>query len=361
MNKFLKATAVLTAAISLIFVSCKGDASSKDVTYEPTQQLTNSIVSTPAKAEYSQGTTKNYFYFGDYPQKKVAASDLPAMSTKPSDNGWYVGSDGKYYGKIGDDFYEVTPILWCEITSDYDYDGHSEDADNSSCSNKASLLVAESILAGGVPYYNTCTAYYAANNVDEAKANDSNIRVIGGKEIFTNNYEYSQLRAFLLGTDYIDLAGKSVSSYKGKGFLQGAFSAEAQSRLITVDVMNDGKSGTEPCENGYGTTCDSKLPISCDTTKDKVFVLSMFEYGNPAYGFGHGNEAGAEIMNRRKRSSTEYAAAAGATTDYWERTPYYKNTCSLRYVNDEGRTYLNTLANDSTVGVVPAIVVKIAE
>ncbi len=362
---------------ALIFgaISCKTNA--KGVEYEPTQKLTETIVPTEAKAEYSQGLNKKYFYFGDYPQTKVAPEALPSMSTKPASNGWYIGADGKYYGKVGDDYYLVEPILWCEVTDAYDYDGHSEDytgheenevmiLDELVCPNgkQASLLIAESILKA-VPYYYDCTESYSAANLDEAKENDSKIRTIDGVEnIFTNNYKYSQLRAFLNGLDFYKLDNTVDSTYKNAGFLNGAFSAKAQKELLDVKVINDGKSGTENtiCHGGYPSACDSKISaLSSEPTTDKVFVLSMYELANCLYGFGNGNEGSAEVKQRRMRNATEYAEAEGASTTYWERTPYYKNGCSLRYVTADGRTYENTLADSTNVGVVPAIVVNIAK
>lgn len=333
------------------------DKSFSFVVYRASQELTNSISEIAASDSYSQKTTKRYFKFGDYAQEK--ATSIPqSISEKPAPNGWYVGSDGKYYGKVEDELYAVTPIIWCEVTNSFDYDGHNEDSEaKDACENKASLLIAESILDADVPYYYSTEAYYTANNLEEAKAADGKIRVINDKDIFTSNYEYSQLRAFLIGENYIDLNNKTVSTYKGCGLLQKAFSEAAQTKLETVTVLNDGKNGTENCEYGYQTLFDSKLPLSSANTNDKVFALSMYELGDPAHGFGHGNEGGAVINGRRLRTPSEYAKAKGSINAYWQRTPYYKNGCSLRYVNGDGRTYLNTLASDLTVGVVPAIVV----
>lgn len=326
--------------------------------YRAGQKTTDEILAVEALSSYSQGTNKRYFKFGDYAQEK--ATSIPeSISEKPAPNGWYVGSDGKYYGKVGDELYTVSPILWCEVTNSFDYDGHNEDeAVKGTCENKASLLIAESILDAGVPYFYDCVEFYEKSNLDAAKEVDNKIRNINEKEIFTNNYEYSQLRAFLIGESYYDLDNKEVDTYKDSGLLQTAFSKAAQDKLVSVTVLNDGKNGTENCEYGYTTLCDSRLPLSSANTNDKVFALSMYELGDPAHGFGHGNEGGTVINGRRLRTPSEYAKVKGSTNAYWERTPYYKNGCSLRYVNEEGRTYVNTLASDLTVGVVPAIVVK---
>lgn len=351
---------------ALIFgaISCKTNA--KGVEYEPTQKLTETIVPTEAKAEYSQGLSKNYFYFGDYPQTKVAAEDLPSMSTKPASNGWYIGADGKYYGKVGDDYYLVEPILWCEVTDAYDY------ADGS----KASLLVCETAI--------DCMAFYPS----------SEKREIDGKEVYVNNYKYSALRAFLNGYKFNN-NGTEDATYFNKGFVNKAFASSVANIIKTTVVKNDGDSTDDKYNNGNWTRSDGftgsnpttgpesngyydpnvprnytengKVPTICDNTNDKVFVLSLSECVEPAYGFisPNMNSSKCDELNRK---TTDYAVAKGLNTtdagyaEWLSRTPHY-NTEKVRGTSViDGVSYIyNSAAANVAKGVVPAIVVNIAK
>lgn len=310
----------------------------------------------PTDIEYdgSWSTAGTYCKFGDYPQSKNTDSTL-TFSNEPAKNGWYIGSDGNYYDKVGTatSFYKVEPIVWRKADTDYNSTGKT-------------LLIAETILEAGIPYYYSSAGNYEVpKNLTEeealknALANDSKVRFFtNGVPTFSNNYEYSGVRAFLNGYDYYDLNKKAVSDYKNNGFLQKAFSTIAQNSIAETTVINNGDTGKDPGNSGIqpiDATSSIHLDLTSNDTKDKVFLLSHYETVSVLSDSGASGEG---EDNKRKRSGTDYAKLKGvADSAYMTRTPYYKNGCSIRYVNNIGTPYYTKCVNDPSLGIVPAVVV----
>lgn len=341
---------------------------SKTITiYKGSQIATDTPVATPAMDSYikkTDGSEGIYYKFGDYPQTKV---DAPAsISDKPADNFWYIGSDGKYYDIIGEDYYAVEPIVWRLLTDDYDIDGHTE-GDWASCTNKGSLLIAVNAL-DGVDYYDSLEA-----------------RTIDEKQILASNYKYSKLRAFLNGYSYKNDSAEEVLTFKEKGFANKAFSAAALEKIVTTVVRNDGDSTDDPYHNGTWTRGDQKTGIAysndaavdnyfnrtyeeytkypitvCENTNDKVFALSLRETAEKSYGFECPNNLNNDPA--KKFLPTEYASAIDSgTASWWTRTPHY-NPLRVRLVID-GYSYQSNTKNVPypVAGVVPAIVLKLSD
>ena len=371
--KFTAAVTVLALMISCI--SCSSPSSSKnpdnpswggtpyyhgngDDNYDwpdfPSGAYTELPVNTPGSAGPSDNTTITYVTFGLWPQTKKA-DDIAIIKNGMVDryrdlNGMtvYVGTDNNYYVEYDIGYYKVEPVKWRIITNDYDHD------DNPSTAGKK-LLLAESILMG-LAYYNL-SEYRTASN---------------GSTIYTNNYEYSQVRAFLNGLSYPEKMNEQAvqttcNNFKDKGFLQNAFSQTEQACIATTTVVNDAES-TYPDEYTTPPWGDGDNDYASDTpTSDKIFLLSEQEVTKSAYGFAAYNVE----TSSRIRVPTDfaiahdaYSAPAADNAGYWLlRSPYYHdgfvNRCGdqVLWVLQDGSTGHND-TDCNTTGVVPALCLK---
>ncbi|MDY5046664.1 MAG: DUF6273 domain-containing protein, partial [Treponema porcinum] len=109
-----------------------------------------------------------------------------------------------------------------------------------------------------------------------------NPREINGNEIQPNNYEFSEVRAFLNG-----LNGESygVSDFSEKGFFDIAFSEEEKKSILTSKIDNSLNSTTD-----YTGTWKKAYGYASNDTEDKIFLLSEYEITNPSYGFKNYDE-----------------------------------------------------------------------
>ena len=190
------------------------------------------------------------------------------------------------------------------------------------------MLLAENILTSGIPYYSVC-------NVK---------RTIERVEISPNNYEHSQIRAFLNGLSYEYKESDSAEQtqkdeYKGIGFLQTAFTPGDQGLI----------------EN---TTVDK----STASTTDKIFLLSKQEATMSDYGFAEYNASGED--NTRIRVTTDYAKATGAyqsatVGQWWLRSPHYIDENFALYIDNNGYANYSRKVNLMEFGVVPALSISL--
>lgn len=320
------------------------------------------LYSSPIDAETGLAATKSskYIYFGVFP-KTVAAKTITVdenVSVTMGANTYYKGkNDENYYVEVKENalyysaeyyysdntrpgtsyrWFKVEPIKWKVITDSY--------------SGKC-LLLAEDILTANVPYY-------------EASAS----RTIAGETVHPNNYKYSQIRAYLNGLDYYygDILGSIVkkTDYTDKGFLQTAFTAEAQNLIMVTTVDNSAASTTDS-----GNNLDEATEYACEDTKDKIFLLSLKEA--TSYGFSAYNEGGKG--DARIRKTTDYAKAnyayqssfAGCGGYWWLRSPGYKGVYYdkdiARIVHHGGNASTSEYVynNSSGDGVVPALSISL--
>ncbi|MCQ2613840.1 MAG: DUF6273 domain-containing protein, partial [Treponemataceae bacterium] len=273
-------------------------------------------------------------------------------------NTYYEGDDGNLYAKVaenayatGDEYtysdgspltkssensyryFKVEPIKWRVLTNNYGGSGKS-------------LLLAEEILNANVPYYN----YKDANNL-RSVGSDSNI--------YSSNYKYSQIRAYLNGLDYYVEGSTSTvkkTDYSGKGFFQTAFTEAAQSLIATTEVDNSKET------TGWNEqTCATEYV--CANTADKIFLLSEREAINSAYGFSQIAMAPDE---KRIWVPTDYAKANYAYQNptegnggyWWLRSPDYGDRCYANYVNIDGYVGYGWIRNNH-FGIVPALTISL--
>ena len=146
-------------------------------------------------------------------------------------------------------------------------------------------------------------------------------------DAYANNYEYSDIRAWL-----------------NEEFYNTAFNELQKSIIVRALVDNSSVS------NKY----------ACADTSDNVFLLSKDEITNSAYGFL--NSLGYDTA--REKVPTDYAVAQGAnvqkrgTCGWILRTPdtssYYVIT-----VDSSGSAYYSDRACSTAYGIVPAIMIKL--
>ena len=201
-------------------------------------------------------TSGEYILFGEYPQT-IKMEEVTIADAK-DDRGYYLGSDGYYYAKVTASpwynneytfstdetvldgtvyYFKVEPIKW-RILSE---------------GNGNALILCESIIANKQYYY-----------IDWDK------RTIDGVTVYPNNYEHSDIRAWL-----------------NDEFYNNAFSELQRALIQTTEVDNSVYS------TGYDTN-----PYVCDNTNDKIFLPSYREMVNNANGFSR-NGTASDTARRR--------------------------------------------------------------
>ncbi|MBR6153331.1 MAG: hypothetical protein IKQ43_02735 [Treponema sp.] len=281
----------------------------------------------PAGTFGTAGTTETYVIFGDWPQTQVKKySSVVVDETKSVTMGtftYYKGSDGAWYAKpyYGGVYYKVEPIKWRVLTDNY---------------NGKKLLLAENIL-GKCKYYD----YYKVN------------RTIDGKTVYPNNYKESRVRAYLNGLSYTKKESDTAeqvtdSSFVEKGFLQTAFTTSAQNLIVTTTVDNSARSTNLDTNATYFNSGENEY--ACENTSDKIFLLSEQEVTTEAY-FAY--------EHRSSRTTTDYSGERSGLEESWFlRSPYYKESRSVRVVGSDGDPYNYHADYLSEDGIVPALCIE---
>lgn len=275
---------------------------------------------------FEDGKTVTY---GLYPQTRVADASLLTVldalgDSAKGDGGWYL-HDGDYYAKLSaksfqsgykfDDgativdgttyWFKCEPIKWDVLSgSDGDY------------------YVVSDVLLDAHCYYN-----YGST---------STTRTIGGKTVYDNNYEYSDIRAWLNGD-----------------FYDSAF-ALGDSAIQTTEV-----------DNSAATTHSSNNKYACANTADKVFLPSCEDYLKSDYGF----PTSIDITSTRCCKTTDWARARGAfystsssylyNGSYWTRSPLSDRSSYVWGYSYDGCLYEHFVIR-TEFGIRPAITLKIA-
>ena len=308
------------------------------------------------------GTNATYVYFGDWPQtvkeESITIDETQSMTMggftyyKGSDENWYAKceenayspnytySDGSTVGRKSSNstkYFKVEPIKWRVLNS------------NTEGSEKK-ILLAESILTANVPYYGSTYSRHLSDNT-----------------IYSNNYKYSNIRAYLNGINNQFITDGRNNTYgydidwSEKGFLYSAFKATAITQIADTVVDNSARStNLQESENEWNYGENS---YACENTIDKVFLLSEQEVTNSSYGFAANYYGGQE--SARIHFPTDYAKANYARQDcpeygygctWWLRSPGWWEHYHVREVSENGD--VESIANYpyyDYFGVVPAL------
>ena len=212
--------------------------------------------------------------------------------------------------------------------------------------NGKTLILCEMIIDGQDYYYNddhgsTRERTAVENYNDEYYAENG---IVLDEYVYENNYQYSTIRKWLNET-----------------FYNTAFTSLQKALIQTTTVDNSARS-TNPNNNETEFNSGNNQ-YACSNTEDKIFLLSMQEVTNSAYGFSSDRE---EYDTARKKQTTEYAQCQGAWTDkdtgigyWWLRSPYYGDHNYPVLVNSSGYAPFpqGTYYTDS--GVVPALTIQL--
>lgn len=152
--------------------------------------------------------------------------------------------------------------------------------------------------------------------------NGVSYRQINGESVKPNNYEYSNIRAWLNGYDG---SKYNVANYLNKGLYNLAFSSFEKELIQKVLVDNSAKT-TSKEENKY----------SCNNTYDKLYLLS--------YQYVFGSNLGFFNNKDRMMKATDYAIGKGIG-NYISKNDTYKGN-SYWYLRSP------SWANDNTISCV---------
>lgn len=304
-------------------------------------KLTDYLKVLPAGTDGTAGITAAYVEFGKWPQSvlkedgkvtvdKTVSKEMGSFTCyKGSDGEWYVEcaenacnnsteyTDGTSVKQNGttNRYFKVEPIKWVVLRDNY---------------SGKKLLLAENILTGNVPYYDYS---YSATE-----------RTIGAEtKICSNNYMYSQVRAYLNGLSYYDDSNSAVDTYSGKGFLQTAFESTAQGFIADAQVDNSKKTTNDKDSNEY----------ACKDTTDKIFLLSYRE----VHDYVHGSHHDRKVTDFAKANKAYQSSIEGEGGLWWTRSPVVQDYDGVSMVTQQNIT-TNTSSNDSDCGVVPALCVS---
>lgn len=264
--------------------------------------------------------------FGEFPQT-LKAADI-TITDQVDGRGYYLGSDGNYYNKV-----EACPYT----------DGRSQ--------TKAKFNSNEIIIEGKCYYFKVepiqwvilCESEDSAlilckNIIDvEEYHKDGAKRKVKGKTIYANNYEYSNIRAWL-----------------NNKFYNIAFS-EFQKSLIQPTIIDNSENSTD---------VESDNPYACNNTNDNVFLLSCADVNNKKYGFN------AKYNDKkRERPSTDYSRAKGVfvdrddlknSTTWWLRSPSADYGSEVYCVVSNSKLSIDSVYTYySCRGIVPALTIRL--
>ena len=243
-----------------------------------------------------------YIYIGKYPQTKITENEVISELEIINDTNelGYIEYNGNEYKELNGNYYLVEPIKWKILESN----------------NNTYKIVSDVILDGAVFYENSL-----------------NNRTINNNIIYPNNYEYSNIRAWLNGYDG---SSYDVDNYTGIGFIDIAFT-EVERNLINETLVDNSALSNGVAINEY----------ACNNTLDKIYLLSYQD----AYKYFEREEVQAKV--------TDYALSIGLYVYngigcFWLRSPSVNNSnyvsCVYRYAYES-----NFSSNDSNPGARPVI------
>ncbi len=268
-------------------------------------------------------SASNTVTYGLYPQTRVSDETLISSLndlTEAESNGWYLYEGAYYANKIANPYstsyafsdgtkitkgtkywFKCEPIEWNILSSS---DG-------------------------------TCSLVSSALLDAHGFNSSSSSRTIDGKTIYSNNYEYSDIRSWLNG-DFYNIAF----------------------------ALNDTNIQTVTVDNSAATTDSSTNGYACSDTEDKVYLLSYQDYRN-ADCFPDNASRECKPTDWAKANYAQYYSGSSSEIYgfgyYWTRSPYFLQSSSYfaHFVSSEG--YLSSDGvYKSYICVRPAITIKVA-
>ena len=254
---------------------------------------------TPMTAFAEKTETKTYktgdiIEFGAYPQSEVTDSALKSALTSRagSTSGWtsynyYISGAQSDYMKYTDVEYggakyrgvyftQYRPY-WTTVSSSADYSYQNDNGYNTST---VYWFKYEPMKWQVLSYdKETGNAVVLSKDIIDSQqySNNENDRTIGGKTVYPNNYEHSDIRAWLNGA-----------------FYDGAFTTSEKNAIIATTLDN----------KAYST---SYSEFDSNSTTDKVWLLSCSEAKNTAYGFTSSTSS----TESRQAKGSAYALCQG--------------------------------------------------
>ncbi len=261
---------------------------------------------------YVDGSVSDYMWYqdvkhnGDRYRAVYFTSYRPSITTdSDSSRSCYQDDNGYTTGTVY--FFKYEPIKW-RILEEQD--------------GKA-LLLCEMVI--------DCQEYYHDRYSD---------RTIDGTTVYPNNYEYSNIRAWL-----------------NDNFYNTAFN-DLQKQLIQLTTVDN-----SPASTAAGASFDDPATsYACKNTDDKVFLLSTKEVTTNKYGFAPDPYV---CETARQKQTTDYTKCQGDSSsysnegynDWWLRSPSYSSSSSgcARFASKDGDASFHHLVVNSLIGVCPAL------
>lgn len=292
--------------------------------YTAQYKVTDEYASTPKLSEDGKSVT-----YGLYPQTNINDSSLVASLnaiTLPEANGWYL-YENEYYAKL------------CASTYDHET-GFTFDNGTTIVEGTTYWFKCEPIKWDVISNAEEGCYIVSDKLLDYLPFHPSRgARDVMGNTVYANNYEHSDIRAWLNNDFY------------GSAFALGNTSIQ--------DTAVD---------NSASTTKSSTNPYVSDDTTDKVYFPSYKDYLNPDYGFSTSETT---YDNARVARLTDWARAKGAyyfsstgqrpySGNYWTRSPATINGGDYTYVVQNAGEIDFFFVNDDRISVRPALTVSLA-
>ncbi len=243
----------------------------------PVFGVENSNASRPSSPRAAGDTvTWDCVYFGSYPQSKVDYGKLYSTLEEASD--WDSNNDviveGSRYHRVPDysdyDYYKYEPIKWRVL----------------SVNGNEALLLAE-------------------RGLNEKPYNET-------RDFVT--WETSTIRSWLNG--YGSSINKAGKDYSSDNFIGKAFTSDEREGIYKKNLKNP------------DNTIDNEIIEGGKDTEDQIFLLSLEEATNGAYGFANHEDT----TTTRRAMSTAYADELNS---WWLRSPG-SDSANAAYVKDNG-------------------------
>lgn len=262
--------------------------------------------------------SKQYMYFGKYPQSVVSDSDLETELSKitSTNNSGYYEYGGDEYVKIKVNAYEARGLTYLDGSSIRQY--------------KEQYFKIEPIL-------------WRVFDLDSS----GNYTLVTDRVMNSHRY----------GTQSSNYMNSQIRAWINDEFYNAAFNLAEKGVILTTNV-----------DNSASTTDNSLNPYACENTNDKLFLLSYVDY---YYGF--------DSMADRCCKTTDYATASycfayslndseqnGNCYSYWTRSPVNKNQSYAWGIRYDGALESNIYSNNVSqlvsrdfFGVRPALRINI--